>query len=100
MQRPALEHPPEDLLRVRGGRDVPTAVLTFQFGVVRLAFHALGVEDREIVHRLGIAAIGRSGVEPARGIEVLLHPHAFLIETAEAELGRCQTLLGGAIKPV
>src|SRR6185369_16285907 len=40
--------------------------------VVRLAVDALGVEHREIVHRLGVAFTGSRKVQPAGRLQVLL----------------------------
>ena len=67
--------------------------------VVGLAVDALGIEDREIVHGLGVAGFGGGHIEPARGIEVLANAHALFVEPAEAELRRHEALAGGALEP-
>ncbi len=48
---------------------------------------------------LGIPGLARERVVAPRGLEVLLNSNALLVETAEPELGRRQSLLGGALEP-
>src|SRR6202035_5517995 len=68
-------------------------------GVIRRPVDALGIEHGEIVHRLAVTLAGRGEIKVARGDEILFHPDAFFVKTAEAELRRRQALLGGAFEP-
>ncbi len=52
------------------------------------------------MHGLGIAGLGCGRIKTPRGIEVLLHPEALLVESAETKLRGREPLLGGEIEPI
>src|SRR6202008_131713 len=61
---------------------------------------AIGVEHREIMHGLGVAALGRLHVIAARDIGILLHAQALFIERPEPEDRRNDAGLRRAVVPL
>ena len=66
---------------------------------VGLAVDALGVEHADVVHRVGVALLGRRQIEPARLVEVLGDAVAFLVQRAEPEQRGREPAAGGTFIP-
>ena len=60
---------------------------------------AIGFEHGEVMHRLGIAAVGSLQVVAPRDVDVLLHAQALLVEGAEPEDGGHHAGMRGAVVP-
>src|SRR5262249_45280142 len=68
--------------------------------VVRLAVDAFSVEDRKVMHGLGVAGLGGGEVVASGGVEGLLGSGALLVKAPQSELRRRDTLFGGSFKPL
>ncbi len=67
--------------------------------VVRSLVAAVGIEHREIVHRLGVAALGRANVVAAGRVDILFAAEALFVQRAEPEHRRHDAAVRGAVVP-
>ena len=68
-------------------------------GIIRLAVDALGVEDGEIVHGLGVTFGRRSYIKFLRGRQVLSDALSFFEHARVAELSWYKAFARGALQP-